>query len=415
MRVAFLVTHFPVASETPFLNQVTGLLERGHDVRIYADAPSLSSLEHPDVERLALRERTSWPPPARGFRQRLRVVRAHWRTATPAGRRMLRRSLDPRWGRAARSLRLAHQVTRYLPGERFDVIQGCFGGDGIRAVRLRRIGVIAGPVVTAFRGTDVTRFLRRRGPRGYAELFRRGELFLPVSESLASELLAAGCPADRMRVHHTGIQLSQHPFRARALPVDRAVRFVSVGRLVEKKGIADALATVAALQSAGCAVEYHVVGDGPLQPVLESAAATLPPGLVRFHGAQLPDRVRALLDGMDVLLAPHRTAPDGDVEGIPNVLKEAMALGLPVVATRHGGIPELVDDGRSGLLASEGDIAGLVAHCRHLLDTPGAWPALAAAGRAAVEAGFDIDRLNDTLVELHRGLTLREPPGERHR
>jgi len=72
-----------------------------------------------------------------------------------------------------------------------------------------------------------------------------------------------------------------------------------------------------------------------------------------------------------------------------------------------------VEDGRSGLLAREGDVAGLVVHCRRLLDDPAAWPALAAAGRAAVEAGFDIARLNDTLEALYRGLALREPAGER--
>jgi colanic acid/amylovoran biosynthesis glycosyltransferase len=159
-------------------------------------------------------------------------------------------------------------------------------------------------------------------------------------------------------------------------------------------------------------VEYHVVGDGPLQHTLATAAGGLPPGVVRFHGALLPAEVRGLLDGMDVLLSPHRTAPDGDVEGIPNVLKEAMALGIPVVATRHGGIPELVEDGRSGLLADEGDVATLVVHCRHLLDTPAAWATLTTAGRAAVEEGFDMARLNDTLVELSRGLSLREPAGE---
>lgn len=410
MRVAFLVVRFPVAAETPFLNQVTGLLDRGHEVRLFADERSRDPLEHPDVARYRLVECTSWPERLpRGLLARAGAVRRALRHRPAAERRLLLRALDPRLGRPAATLNLFAQALRYLPGERFDVIQGCFGPDGIRAERLRRIGVLGGPIVTAVRGYDLSKYLRRRGPGAYAALFRAGERFLPVCEALAGRLRSVGCPPERIIVHHTGIQLRDHPFRPRALPGDRPLRLVTVGRLVEKKGVTYALEVVAALAREGHAVEYHVIGDGPLRPALEAQARACPPGAVRFHGALLPAGVRAALEGMDAMLAPHVTAADGDEEGIPNVLKEAMALGLPVVTTRHSGIPELVTDGESGWLAAERDVAGLVRGVLALLADGGRWGRLTAAARAAVERGYDIDRLNDRLVSLYETLAPPRP------
>ena len=229
-------------------------------------------------------------------------------------------------------------------------------------------------------------------------------LVAPRDDILAARLRAAGCPPERITVHHTGIQLRDHPFRPRAHPGARPLRLVTVGRLVEKKGVAFGLEVVTALAREGRPVEYHVIGDGPLRGALEAQARACPPGAVRFHGAQLPADVRALLRGMDVVLAPHLTASDGDEEGVPNTLKEAMALGLPVVTTRHSGIPELVRDGESGWLAGEGDVAGLARGVLALLDHAERWAPMTAAARAAVERGFDIDRLNDRLVALYESL-----------
>jgi colanic acid/amylovoran biosynthesis glycosyltransferase len=410
MRIAFLVVRFPVAAETPFLNQVTGLLDRGHDVRIFADERPGTSLEHPDVAKYRLEERSSWPVRLpKGVLARAAAARRALAGRPAPERRLLLRALDPRLGRPARTLNLFAQTLRYLPGERFDVIQGCFGPDGIRAEKLRRIGVLRGPIVTAVRGYDLSKYLRRRGPGAYAALFRTGERFLPVCEALAARLGSVGCPAERITVHHTGIQLRDHPFRPRALPRDRPLRLVTVGRLVEKKGVAFGLEVVASLAREGRPVEYHVIGDGPLRPALEAQARACPPGSVRFHGALLPVGVRTALEGMDAMLAPHVTAADGDEEGIPNVLKEAMALGLPVVTTRHSGIPELVADGESGWLAAERDVAGLARGVLALLDHPERWAPLTAAARAAVERGFDIDRLNDRLVTIYETLAPWRP------
>jgi len=105
-----------------------------------------------------------------------------------------------------------------------------------------------------------------------------------------------------------------------------------------------------------------------------------------------------------ILMAPSVTAADGDEEGIPNTLKEAMAMGIPVISTLHAGIPELVADGISGFLVPERDAAALADRLRRLVDHPETWAAMGRAGRVRIDSDFDIDRLNDQLLDLYKGM-----------
>jgi colanic acid/amylovoran biosynthesis glycosyltransferase len=121
---------------------------------------------------------------------------------------------------------------------------------------------------------------------------------------------------------------------------------------------------------------------------------------VLFQGRQGQEAVREGLAQADVLVAASVTAADGDEEGIPNVLKEAMASGMPVVGTRHAGIPELVEDGISGWLVPERDVAALAAALARLAAEPERWASMGRAGRAKVEREYDIHRLNDRFAGM---------------
>ena len=183
------------------------------------------------------------------------------------------------------------------------------------------------------------------------------------------------------------------------------MRLVTVARLVEKKGVAYALQAVARLLRQGTNVSYVIAGDGPLRPDLERLIQDLRlDARVRLLGWVDGEQISRLLKDAHVLVAPSVTAEDGDQEGIPNVLKEAMATGMPVVSTWHGGIAELVEDGVSGFLVAERDVDALTDRLAYLADHVETWPALGRAGRTKVERQFDIERLNDRLVELYRQL-----------
>ncbi len=407
MRVAFLTALFPVLSDLPFLNQIVGLLERGHQVDVYADGPQSGGAFHPDVERLGLQSLTRYPlrwPAGRLDRWRAAagVVLAH----CGAERRTLLRTLDPSlfWHRAW-TLDQLRRTVRFLPTRPYDVCYCAFGMDAPHALRLRRLGVLGGELVVAFRGADTTKYVARRGPRVYARTFRQARLLLPVCDFLGRRLMELGAPPERVVVHRTGIDLRRWPFRERAPAGDGRLRLVTVGRLVEKKGIEHVLRSVRVLLDRGVDVHYRILGDGPRRERLAALAADLGVGdRVTLRGRHGQEKVRDTLEESHVLVAASVTAADGDEEGIPNVLKEAMASGMPVVGTRHAGIPELIEDGVSGYLVPERNEAALADALQRLEREPGRWAAMARAGRRKIEMEYDIHRLNDRLAGLLENL-----------
>ena len=140
------------------------------------------------------------------------------------------------------------------------------------------------------------------------------------------------------------------------------VTLVTVARLVPKKGIEDAIRAVAALAPKYPTLSFHIVGDGPqrsgCQTLIEELGVQ---NQIRLLGQQPAEGVKHALKSADIFVAPSYTASDGDIEGIPVAIMEAMASGLPVVSTNHSGIPELVMDGVTGCLVAERDVTNIAA------------------------------------------------------
>ena len=202
----------------------------------------------------------------------------------------------------------------------------------------------------------------------------------------------AAVPGDRARreivcIHH-GLDLDR--YTPAAGPPGGTPVILAVGQLKEKKGFAHLIAACALLRDRGHDVACRIVGEGPLRPVLEDQIARAGlAGSVVLCGALDHDEVIAQYRAAAIFALPCVTGADGDRDGIPNVVLEAMAMGLPVVSTRHSGIPEAVDDGASGLLVEPGDVAALAGALARLLDDPGVARAMGRRGRQAVAAGFD--------------------------
>lgn len=399
MRIAVFAHEFPALSETFVLNQVTGLLDLGHDVTVFASGPRAETAVHGDVARYDLLRRTRYPGIPDGLGARARSGLAHIVRLGARDPRRLARCLDVAGhGRLAASGRLLHWGACLDGDGAFDVILAHFGPMGRLAATLRAAGLLSGPLATVMHGVDVSADLRDE-PAAYRALFAAGELFLPVSEVWRARLLAFGCPPAKLAVHHMGVDTARYAFRPRIHVPGRPLEVLTVGRLVEKKGVAHALHAVAGLRAHGQAASYRIVGDGPQRDGLRALRDRL--GLadaVTFLGWREQAEVVREMEAADILLAPSVTTPDGDQEGIPVTLMEAMASGMIVVSTRHSGIPELVEDGRSGLLAPEGDAAALTEALRRLAcDESERWPAFSAAARRRVQAAFDAAELNRLL------------------
>jgi colanic acid/amylovoran biosynthesis glycosyltransferase len=404
MRIAFVVGSFPEISTTFILDQVTGLLDRGHEVEVFARVPRKSAVEHASVKQYGLIERTHyWLDDTKSTLSAtlVRTARLVRERKQGVGRAILR-SLDlGKNGDLTLTVRMWPYASAMMLEKPYDVVLAHFGPNGVAAQRLREVGAFRAPLVTVFHGYDVSRIVKERGPAYYRDLFAHGDLMLPVSEHFRERLVAYGCAREKLRVHRMGVDTHSFAFRARSRSESEPTRFVTVCRMVEKKGLEFAIRGMAELKAQGTPFVWHVAGDGPLRARIEALRGEL--GLseqVVMHGTIPRAEVQALLETAHVFVAPSVTGHDGDQEGVPVAIMEAMAVGLPVISTLHSGIPELVKHGRTGLLVPEHDVTKLAQSLRQVAVEHALWPELGRAGREVVEHEFDEQRLNDQLAAL---------------
>jgi len=396
--ISFLVSRFPNPSETFIQAQAEGLLERGASVDVTAFAAGSAEVLGALRLKWPHKFNVTYVPLPKTFGARLvEMPRAFM------DKRAFHAFFDGgRFGDDASSLRLMIAAWRW-PKEppKPRVWLAHYGRWGRFACALRDLGLIAGPIATVFHGRDMSSYLKKH-PDAYTTLFQRGDLFLPISELWRDKLLKLGAPADRTLVHRMGVDTARFTMRPRALREGEPVKFIGVGRMVEKKGFDDAVRAFAALRKEH-GVEnatLTLIGDGETRDFLQNFATSLNlGGVVRFTGLLPHAEVARELSEAHVFVLPSKTATNGDMEGIPVALMEAMAQGLPVLATRHSGTPELVEHDVSGLLCDEGDWRTLSANMATLARAPQRWAAMGEAGSARVRAEFDLKTWNDRLLQ----------------
>ncbi len=238
----------------------------------------------------------------------------------------------------------------------------------------------------------------------YRQLLHEGNLFLPVSESFRKQLVDLGCEQQKVIVHRSGIDLAMIE-KARSVVDDEAHEtsdVITVARFVEKKGVEFAIRAVASICRRISSLRYDIIGDGPLRPALERLTSSL--GVadqIRFLGWMEHSQALRRMARARVFVLPSVTDQGGTQEGIPNALKEAMALGKPVVSTNHSGIPELVRDGTDGYLVPERDVRALANRIELLLCNDETAERMGKAAATRVAADYDANLLNHRLVQLY--------------
>ncbi len=247
------------------------------------------------------------------------------------------------------------------------------------------------PVVISFHGMDVQ--TRSHDPSYEAklrELLQAVTLVLARSDSLLNALRSLGCAENKLRLNRTGIPLDQFRTVSRVAPAGGAWRFVQACRLIRKKGIDDALHAFARFSARHPGSHFTIAGEGPLLAELAQLRDDLRlQGSVTFAGFLNGPELSELFQQSHVFLHPSRMTEDRNQEGVPNSMLEAMATGLPVIATRHGGIPEAVEDGASGILVAEGDRAALEEAMLKLAGDAPDWMSMGRAASQVVLANFE--------------------------
>ncbi len=290
------------------------------------------------------------------------------------------------------------------------LVHAHFGGDGwMISDAAAHLGV---PLAVTLHGHDVTRQPDTRGVKGLRyrrnlrTVFDRAALLLAVSAPVRDRAIALGADPAKVRIHHTGVHLPPP-----GPPAAKRWDIAFVGRLVEKKGLDDLLAAAATLPD--LAPRILIVGDGPLAQPLRDQAAAL--GVdATFAGPQDHATAGRSMAEARIFASPSRTAPDGDSEGLPTTILEAQARGVPVVSTRHSGIPEAVIHDTTGLLGAEGDREALARHLRLLLTDEPLRARLGHQARAHVADRFDLTHQTARLEDLYDELTTAHPEQPHH-
>ena len=418
MKIAFLVGKFPSLSQTFILNQVTGLIDRGHEVDIYAlNGPMLDSSErHPAVEQYHLLNRT-YSSPGLPYSLLRQVIKGLVLLLANIHRGSLSclPLLFTEYRRQSYSLKLFYKVMPLLGNGPYDIIHCQFGPFGEIGLIFRNLGLLQGKLITTFRGIDISQDIQKYGEHLYEQLFVEGDFFLTNCEYFRHRAIKLGCDQDKILVHGSGIDCRKFTFTPRSFPSDGQVRIVTTGRLIEKKGIEYSIRAIAKLVHGDhpykdssehrYTLEYNIIGDGALKQCLLNLIEELNVDhIIRLLGWKQQQELITILNGSHIFIAPSITAANGNQDAPVNTLKEAMAMGLPVISTYHGGIPELVEDGISGLLVPERDADAIAEKLSYLIEHPEIWSKMSQAGRTRVEEKYDMEKLNDELVEIYQKL-----------
>jgi colanic acid/amylovoran biosynthesis glycosyltransferase len=352
-NILFILGRFPAESQIFILNIITGLIDKGHNVSIFSFNRDKPLDVHPNIKKYKLLSRVTYKKfPAK------------------------------------------------LP--KYDIVFCQFGYLGKKIFEMRHLSewLKKRKVVVCFRGSDITAHLQK-DPKMYKRVFKEGNLFLPVCDYFRKKLIALGCRSSKIEVHHSAIDCSQFFFITREKPKNDIIHLVSVCRLVKKKGLDYAIKAFAEVIQRHPKVHYTIVGEGEERTYLELLIHQLHlQDNVTLQGWQNQDQVVSILDRSHIFLLPSRTAPDGNEEGIPNALKEAMAMGLISIGTWHAGTPELIEDGISGFLVPEKNVHQLANTIDYIIGHPEIWESVGLAARKKVEDEFEAKQSIEKLEKL---------------
>jgi glycosyltransferase involved in cell wall biosynthesis len=404
--VVYVLKRYPRLTETFILNEIRAMERLGARLRIFSLLPPEPPPHHPAVAEV--RARVFSPAESRFVRART-VARAHWATLRAAPLRYARTlALTLR-----RTLTSHHPLSLWRQFVRAGVLADVCRREGARHIHAHFANAPTSVAHFAHRMTGIPFSFTAHAKDIYLarpQILRRHLLaaeFVTTCTGYNAEYLRRLVPesdAGRIRKVYHGIDLDtfapSEPGAARSLPKPRAL-ILAVGRLVPKKGHEDLLAACATLRDRGLGFDCEIVGSGPLRSQLLDAVGRLGLGdQVTLRGSmthrELIERYRAA----DLFVLAPRIAENGDRDGIPNVIAEAMAIGVPVVATDVSGIPELVRDGRTGLLAPSRNPLVLAAAMERLLVDRELARRLAGEARRVLAREFDLWQTTRELHEL---------------
>jgi len=306
----------------------------------------------------------------------------------------------------------ARRIVASLRGVDARLIHIYFGHIGVHLLPLLELlanefgakGAPQIPAIVSFHGADAdVDFDSPAHRRAMQRVFALARMLLVRSESLRQRLVEHGAPGSKIALHRTGIPGDQITFKQRSAPLDGRWRLLQACRLIPKKGLATSLRAFAEFTRQWPQASFTIAGEGPQLPELLRLASELGVSQqVTFTGFVPQPELRRLEHEAHIFLHPSERGPNGDQEGVPNSMLEAMASGLPVAATLHGGIPEVVENDISGHLIAEGDWNALARALLQIASEPEHLSRMSQEAAQRVAAEFDAKAQIHRLEEIYR-------------
>jgi len=400
MRVAYVLGNFPVLSETFVIQEICDHLEAGVDLSVIVFGSEGRSSLSLDSIHPRLRSKTRYLGVPGGKSEKLWALAKLAASNPPA----VASGLKVWRGRRFSDVLVAAKLSTAKP--RYDLIHCHFGNIGRTASIMRRNGFLSGRLIVTIHGFDISKGAYGVATDYYADLFENADGLLPVSNHWKSKLESLGADRNKVVVHRMGVDIDK--LRPAVQPNRPGLfRLVSIGRFVEKKGHLYSIRALAKLRTSRPDLEISLVlvGDGPLLSQARALAQSL--GVtsnVDFRGGLEHAAALKLLADSDAFILPSVTAADGNMEGVPVSIMEAMALQKPIISTWHSGIPELVENEVSGILVPERDEDALARAIEFFADNPNQRARFGASGRSTVERRFNARILGKELRVLYASL-----------
>ncbi|MFH1196288.1 MAG: glycoside hydrolase family 99-like domain-containing protein [bacterium] len=368
-KIVIIQGGFPSVSATFILDQITGLIDRGFEIENWATYNTGTNIIHDDIEKYDLLSKTKYvAPPNENFKA------------------------DPKkW------LQIFFQKNNIKDLDDVGAFHVHYGVNFNIFEPLFRLSNKF--VLVSFHGYDASRYFMQKGDNCYAYLFERADKITTPSHFMKNELVKRGCDPGKITIHRYGIDLEKFVYKERIFNKEKII-FLTVGRFVEKKGIEYSLQAFAKIHKQINA-EYRIIGEGDLyDKYMEIIKREELNDSIKFLGPKTKLEVIEEMQKADVFVLTSVVAKDGDSEGVPVALTEAHAIGLPVVSSYHVGIPELVINGETGLLADEKDVDTIANNMLSIAQNINKRESFSKNAVLRVQDEFDIVKLNDKLFSI---------------
>jgi colanic acid/amylovoran biosynthesis glycosyltransferase len=284
----------------------------------------------------------------------------------------------------------------------YDIIHCQFANIASEVVSLREEGVLKGKIIVHFRGYDISSHIQEKGQDVYSEIFKKSDYFLANCDFFKEKAISIGCDKKKICTYGTPLDCEKFYYTKPIFPKDGKIKLITVGRLVEKKGIEYGIRAMEKIVKVFPDIEYTIVGDGELRKSLEDLTLRL--GLsnfVKFVGWKKHDEIYDFLKNTHIFISPNVIALDGNLDAPTNTIKEAMSSGVLVVSSDYPPIFELIQDTVNGFLFKQRNHDDLADKIIFLINTPEIWEKVAKKARNDVVNKYDKEKLRNELIDLY--------------